>query len=61
MTLKRLLFFKIILISWSLILTFLTLQFRSSQERDETLAKRLMDAQSKLLSYKHELGEAKQF
>ena len=57
MTPKRLLFFKIILISWSLILTFLTLQFRNSQERDETLAKRLMDAQSKLLSYKHELGE----
>ena len=60
MTPKRHLLSKIILVAWSLILIFLTLRFRSNDMSDETLAKRLSDAQSKMLSYKHELGEAKQ-
>ena len=61
MTPKRPLSFKIILVAWSLILIFLTIRFRSNDWSDETLAKRLSDAQSKMLSYKRELGEARLF
>ena len=55
---KRPLLFKIILVAWSLILIFLTLRFRSNDGSIETLTKRLSDAQSKMLSYKRELGKA---
>ena len=61
MTPKRPLLFKIILVAWSLILIFLTLRFRNNDGSDETLAKRLSDAQSKMLSYKRELGETRLF
>ena len=49
----------IILVVWLLALIFLTGSLHRNNDSEETLAKKLIEAQSETLSYKRELGNKK--